>query len=83
MAIYVVEHEYTEPLTDPKHSEEAKRAEPCLQQYGVSWVASYLATDRMKMICEFEADSAEHIRNALRSAEVKFARVWPSHKYTR
>ena len=54
---------------------------PCLAEYGVLWKASYLATDRMRMFCEFEAESAEQIRNALRSAEVRFARVWPALKY--
>jgi hypothetical protein len=83
MAQYIVEHEYKTPLTDDVHNEEAKRADPCLKQYGVTWVASYLAVDRMKMVCEFEADSQEHIRNALRSAEVAFVRVWPAIKYTR
>jgi hypothetical protein len=82
MALYIVEHEYREPLTDEKHSEEAKRADPCLGKYGVTWKGSYLATDRMKMICEFEAESSEKIRDALRSAEVPFARVWQTHKYT-
>ncbi len=83
MPQYIVEHEYQTPLTDEVHNDEAKRSDPCLKQYGVVWVASYLAVDRMKMLCEFEADSQEQIRNALRSAEVPFARVWPAIKYTR
>lgn len=82
MPKYIVEHEYQTPLTDDLHSEEARRADPCLKQYGVTWLGSYLAVDRMKMVCEFEADSQEQIRNALRSAEVSFARVWPAIKYT-
>jgi hypothetical protein len=47
----------------------------------VVWKCSYLAVDRMRMICEFEADSAERIRDALRSAEVPFVRVWPAIRY--
>jgi len=78
---YIVEHEYKSPLTDELHNEEAKRADPCLAQYGVTWKASYLSTDRMKQICEFECETAEHIRNALRSAAVPFARVWQAEKY--
>jgi hypothetical protein len=81
MPIYVVEHEYETPLTEEQHNAEGQRADPCLQRYGVGWKRSYLAADRMKMVCEFEAQSAEHIRNALRSAEVPFARVWPALKY--
>jgi hypothetical protein len=82
MPHYIVEHEYQSPLTDERHNEEGARADPCLAQYGVTWHASYLATDRLKMLCEFEADSMEHIRDALRSADVPFARVWPALKYT-
>jgi hypothetical protein len=83
MQKYVVEHEYKTPLTEALHDEESRRAEPCLQQYGVKWMASYLATDRMRMICEFEAETAEQIRDALRSAEVAFVKVWPALKYAR
>ncbi len=83
MPKYIVEHEYQTPLTEELHSEEAKRANPCLEKYAVTWLASYLAVDRMKMVCEFEADSQEQIRDALRSAAVPFARVWPAIKYSR
>ena len=80
--IYVVEHEYTRPLTEELHNDEAKRAGKCLEEHGVKWRRSYLALDRLKMICEFESETAEQIMTALRSAEVPFARVWQAHKYT-
>jgi hypothetical protein len=83
MQKYVVEHEYKTPYSDEQHSADAKRTDPCLHQYGVAWVASYLAADRMKMICEFEAETMEQIRNALRSAELPFSRVWQAVKYER
>jgi hypothetical protein len=83
MPQYIVEYEYKTPFTDEKHNNEAARLDPCLAQHGVTWVASYLAVDRLKMMCEFEANSMEHIRDALRSADVPFARVWPAIKYTR
>ena len=81
MPRYVVEHEYREPLTDEMHNEEARRADPCLAQYGVKWKATYLAADRMKAMCDFEAESAEQIMTALRSADVPFARVWQATRY--
>jgi hypothetical protein len=81
MQSYLVEHEYKTPLTDKLHDEESARADPCLKRYGVTWKGSYLAVDRMKMVCVFEAESAEQIRDALRSAEVPFARCWPAIKY--
>ena len=83
MQSYIVEHEFSEPYSDERHGADAKRADPCLAQYGVTWIATYLAADRLRMLCEFEAESSEKIRDALRSAEVPFARVWPAHKYQR
>jgi hypothetical protein len=82
MPVYVVEHEYQTPLTDELHNEEVRRADPCLAQYGVTWKASYIASDRLKQICEFEAVNAEQVRSALRSADVPFARCWQADKYT-
>ena len=80
---YVVEFEFTAPFTDERYGESAKRLDPCLAQYGVTWMASYLAADRMRMFCEFEAQSAEQMRDALRSAETPFVRVWQALKYQR
>jgi hypothetical protein len=83
MARYIVEYEYKTPFTDEQHNDVGNRADPCLAQYGVTWVATWLAHDRLRMICEFETESAEQIRNALRSAGVQFARLWPAHRYSR
>jgi hypothetical protein len=81
MPHYIVEHEYQEPLSEERHNEESARAKPCLKQYGVTWYGSWLAMDRMKMFCDFEAASSEQIRDALRSADVPFARVWQAHRW--
>jgi hypothetical protein len=81
MATYVVEHEYEKPLSEEQHNEEARRADPCLAKFGVTWKATYLSGDRLKMLCEFEGDSKDHIVNALRSADVSFVRVWPATKW--
>ncbi|MCA1829207.1 MAG: DUF4242 domain-containing protein [Myxococcales bacterium] len=81
MQPYIVEYEYETPLTDELHDQLAKRIDPCLAQYGVEWRVSFLAVDRMRMFCHFEAESAEQIRNALRSAGAGFSRVWPALRY--
>jgi hypothetical protein len=78
---YLVEQEFSPPLTDELHDVLAKRLEPCLMQYGVTWKASFLATDRTRMTCEFECDSAEQLRTALRSADIAFVRVWQARKH--
>ena len=75
MQKYVVEYEYQTPLTDDLHNEEAARIDPCLAEYGVLWKASYLATDRMRMFCEFEGADAQSVRDVQNAAQASFERV--------
>ena len=81
MVRLIVEHAYDPPLTDEEHHRAARRLDPCLEAHGARWLASYLAHDRRRMICEFEAPDAEAVRASLRSAEVAFERVWSSEVY--
>jgi len=37
---------------------------------------SYLALDRKRLICEFEAADAEQVRDSYRSAGVSFDHCW-------
>ena len=79
--VVVVEQVFDPPLTDEEHGRIGKRIDTCAGMRNARWMRSYLSADRKRMFCEFEAESAEQIRNALRSAEVRFARVWPALKY--
>jgi hypothetical protein len=54
----------------------------CLQAHGAKWRRSYLAKDRKRMICEFEAADAEQVRESARSAGVPFDRCWTADLYT-
>jgi hypothetical protein len=82
MPLYIVEHEYAQPLSEEAHKAEMARADPCLRQYEVTWKASYLAVDRMKMVCIFEAENAEQVRSAMRSGDIPFAKVWATYKFS-
>jgi hypothetical protein len=44
---------------------------------------SYLSTDRLRMVCEFEATDAESVRQSYRSAGVRFDRAWPAEVYAK
>jgi hypothetical protein len=81
MAFLILEKEYDAPFTPEAHDAEAERLDPCLTAHGVRWIRSYLSLDRRRMICEFEADDAEAVRSACRSASVPFARVWTAEQY--
>lgn len=76
MTHIIVEQTFDPPLTDEAFSRLAARVEPCLEQYGVAWVRSFMAADRRRMICHFEAADAETVRAAYRSADARFDRAW-------
>jgi len=83
MAAIIVESTFAAPLTDEQHDDFAKRVDPCLEAHGARWIRSYLSTDRLRMVCEFEAADAEAVRASYRSAGVGFARAWTAEVYAR
>ena len=83
MAHLIVEQTFPTPLTDEEHDRTAKRLDPCLEAHGATWMRSYLAEDRLRMLCEFEAADAEAVRASYRSAGLSFERVWPATLYKR
>jgi hypothetical protein len=77
----MVEQVFTEPFTDERYAEFAKKVDPCLEVRNGMWRRSSLSLDRMRMTCEFEAPDAESVREALRSANIPFERVWTANVY--
>ncbi|MBV9946921.1 MAG: DUF4242 domain-containing protein [Myxococcales bacterium] len=78
MARVLVEQSFTQPLTDERYGELAKRLDPCLEVRRGAWRRSSLSKDKLRMICEFEAPDAESVREALRLAKVPYDSVWPA-----
>jgi hypothetical protein len=76
MARIVMEQTFETPMSDEELARFAKQLDPCLDLRNGTWARSYLAADRKRMMCEFEAPDAESVREALRSANVPFDRVW-------
>lgn len=76
MTHIIVEQSFDPPLTPDDFSRLAARIEPCLEQYGVDWIRSYMAADRSRLVCHFQAADAETVRAAYRSADARFDRVW-------
>jgi hypothetical protein len=83
MAAIIVETTFEVPMTDAQHDDFAKRVDPCLEAHGARWMRSYLSTDRLRMVCEFEAPDAEAVRASYRSAGVGFGRAWTAEVYAR
>ncbi len=78
MARVLVEHTFTEPLTDERYAQLAKQLDPCLEIRNGAWRRSSVSKEKLRMICEFEAPDAESVREALRLAKVPYDRVWPA-----
>jgi len=76
MARVVVEQVFDPPMSEEDYASFAKRLDPCLDARNAMWRRSYVSPDRRRMTCEFEAPDAEVVREALRSAGIKFERAW-------
>ncbi len=81
MARVVMEQVFEQPMSDEQLSEFAKRLDPCLDIRDGTWARTYLANDRRRMFCEFEAPDAESVREALHSAGIAFERVWSAQVF--
>ena len=81
MPYLIVEYRYDPPLTDEQLNRESAALAPCLEVRNVRRLRTYLAADRTRGFCEFEAADAESVREAFRSAQIKFKRVWIADLY--
>ncbi len=76
MARVVAEQVFDPPMSDEDYAAFAKRIDPCLEVRHGMWRRSYVSPDKRRMTCEFEAPDADSVREAFRSAGLKFERVW-------
>lgn len=82
MAHVIVERTFDAPLSDEQLEAAMKRLNPCLAQYGVRWVRSFLSNDRRRDVCEYEASDAEAVRVAHHTADMPYQRVWTAQMLT-
>ena len=78
MPEFIVERTFAAPFTDEDLNQLGQRMEPCLANYRVNWVRSYLSADRMHSVCHYEAPDAGSVRDVQHEAEAVFDRVWPA-----
>lgn len=72
----IVEYTFDPPMTEEQFDGMAEKLDPCLVARNVTWKESFVAQDRRRRICVFEAADAESVREAYRSAGVGFERAW-------
>ncbi len=76
MAIVVVERSFGEPVQSDEIQAMKARNAGCVEAYGVRFVRGFFSADRRRMICLYEAQDAESVREVQRRAGLPFERVW-------
>ena len=76
MPYLIVEYDHDPPITDDALVSASEALLPCLEVRGVRKLRSWVSNDRRRGVCEYHAADAEAVREAYRSAGVRFLRVW-------
>jgi hypothetical protein len=82
MPFIILESVFDPPITDDEFDTLAEKVAPCLDERHARWVTSYMAVDRRRRICVFEARDADSVREAYRMSGVKFERAWLAEQIT-
>ncbi len=72
----IVEYVFDPPMTEEGFDAMGKALGPCLQSRNVTWKNSYIAQDRRRRVCIYEAVDAQSVREAYKQAGVGFERAW-------
>ena len=72
----IVERSFDEPVEFESLQAREDKITWCLDQHRITFLRSYLSSDRKRMICVYEAPDAESVRIANRQAELPFDCVW-------
>jgi hypothetical protein len=80
MPLIILESEFDPPISDDEFDALAEKVAPCLEERHATWVTSYMAMDRRRRICVFEARDAEAVRQAYRLSGVSFTRAWTAEQ---
>jgi hypothetical protein len=76
MQCIIVERTFESPPSDEELTAAGMRERPCLELYGVVWRRSLFSSDRLRMVCQYDAPDAESVRKVQREAGNGFDRVW-------
>lgn len=76
MTDVLVERAFDPALRDEELHAVSQAVGKCLDLHRVRWRASFLAQDRRRMLCHFEAPDAEAVRNVFRLAGAAVDGLW-------
>jgi hypothetical protein len=76
MVLVVVERSFTEPLTEERLAEYARRAGPCFELRRVTPLTTYTSMDRRRTICVYRAPDAASVRDAHDTEGIPYVAIW-------
>jgi hypothetical protein len=76
MPYLIVEYDHDPPVTDEQLVAMSSALESCLNVRGITRLRSWVSNDRRRGFCEYRAASAEAVREAYHTANVRFLKVW-------
>jgi len=76
MSYVVVERSFETPVDLPAISAQEKAFGWCLETHRVRFLLTYVAADRSRMLCIYDAPDAEAMRATQREAAMPFDRIW-------
>jgi hypothetical protein len=76
MSLVIVETLADSPLAPEEPTATDLRVLDCLTERQATWRYSLLSSDRLRMICTFDAPDAESVRESYRKAGGVFNRIW-------
>ena len=82
MSIVIVETLADTPLTPENPTETDYQILDCLGARMGTWKYSLLSSDRLRMLCVFEAPDAESVRESYAKAGGAFDRIWSAQRLT-
>jgi hypothetical protein len=82
MSLVIVETLADTPLTPENPTETDYQILDCLGARMGTWQYSLLSSDRLRMLCVFEAPDAESVRESYAKAGGAFDRIWSAQQVT-
>lgn len=82
MSLVIVETLADQPLTPENPTETDYKILDCLGARLGTWQYSLLSSDRLRMLCVFEAPDAEAVRESYHRAGGAFDRIWSAQRLT-
>lgn len=76
MACVMVERAFDKPVDFEEIQALEDRGGWCLEMHRVRFLRTYFSTDRLRMLCLYDAPDAESVRIAQQTAGMPFKRAW-------